>query len=105
MTARVWEFLLLSLIVEERGQLGAAGVACDSTGVSVCAPAVACSPPPSFACYAVVQAAGGMSHDGDGSVLDQVIHSTTTRSLISVGSRELVEESIPALQACRGGPA
>ena len=55
--APVFEHASLSLTVEVKGQLGAAGVACDSTGVSVCAPAVACSPPPSFACYADVQAA------------------------------------------------
>ena len=48
------------------------------------------------------QAAGGMSHDGKGSMLDQVITSTATRSIVCLGSRELVEESIPAMQASSG---
>jgi fructose-1,6-bisphosphatase len=47
-----------------------------------------------------VQAAGGSSFDGVGSVLDQKIDSVHARSLICVGSSELVEESKPAMREC-----
>ena len=47
----------------------------------------------------IVEAVGGSSHDGKGSMLDQTITSTATRSKVCLGSRDLVEESIPAMKA------
>ncbi len=49
----------------------------------------------------VVEAAGGASHDGDGSVLDRQIQSSGDRSVICLGSKAEVEKSVPALRAGR----
>jgi fructose-1,6-bisphosphatase len=46
----------------------------------------------------VVEAAGGMSHDGEGSLLDRVMDSANTRTTVCLGSSDMVEASIPALQ-------
>lgn len=48
----------------------------------------------------VPQAAGGASFDGCGSLLDQKIESTSARSVICVGSSQLVEQSKDALMEC-----
>ena len=47
----------------------------------------------------VLEAAGGNSHDGSGSVLDQAVRSVDARMVISLGSRELVASSIASLQS------
>ena len=46
----------------------------------------------------VMEAAGGASHDGSGSVLDQRIVDVDQRSIISLGSPGLVAASVPALK-------
>ena len=45
----------------------------------------------------IMEAAGGASHSGAGSILDQVISSSEQRSVISLGSKHEVEKSIPSL--------
>ena len=45
----------------------------------------------------VVESAGGASHDGRGSVLDQKISALDDRTVISLGSKQLVEMTQPAL--------
>jgi fructose-1,6-bisphosphatase len=46
-----------------------------------------------------VQAAGGVSHNGQGSMLDLKIADTGVRSVIAVGSAGAVGECVAALQA------
>lgn len=46
-----------------------------------------------------MQAAGGSSTDGQGSILDQVVSGCEARTKISMGSSQLVEQSLPAMQA------
>mmetsp|Transcript_24258 Transcript_24258/g.53024 ORF Transcript_24258/g.53024 Transcript_24258/m.53024 type:complete len:306 (+) Transcript_24258:97-1014(+) len=45
----------------------------------------------------IMEAAGGLSHDGTGSLLDRVIGATSERCVVCLGSKLLVEQSIPAL--------
>jgi hypothetical protein len=45
------------------------------------------------------QSAGGSSFDGQGSLLDQEIKSTSKKSIVCLGSRYLVQQSIPVLKA------
>lgn len=52
-----------------------------------------------LAVHYVLQAAGGASSDGRGSILDQKIKSTSDRTIICVGSSELVAESQAAMEA------
>ena len=47
----------------------------------------------------VVEAAGGASQDGAGSVLDQRIQSSGDRSVICLGSKAEVAKSVSALRA------
>lgn len=47
----------------------------------------------------VVQAAGGVSHNGHVSMLDLKIEDTGVRSVIAVGSQAQVEECVAALKA------
>ena len=47
----------------------------------------------------VVEAAGGASHDGAGSILDRKIQSSGDRSIICLGSKAEVARSLPALRA------
>ncbi|KAG2494223.1 hypothetical protein HYH03_007579 [Edaphochlamys debaryana] len=47
----------------------------------------------------VLEAAGGSSTTGQHSVLDEPIRTTNDRSKICLGSSQLVEESLPAMQA------
>lgn len=44
------------------------------------------------------QAAGGMSHDGSGSILDAVIRDTGDRSIIALGTRSMVTQCLDALR-------
>ena len=46
----------------------------------------------------IVEAAGGASHDGTGSVLQRRISSTQERSIVSLGSTQEVAKSVPSLQ-------
>eukprot|EP00798_Chlamydomonas_sp_ICE-L_P013014 gene13014-3519_t len=46
----------------------------------------------------IIEAAGGASHDGQGSMLDARIESTAIKSIVCLGSTELVEQSIPAMK-------
>lgn len=46
----------------------------------------------------IMEAAGGASHDGKGSVLDRRIQAAQDRSIISLGTKVEVEKSIAALQ-------
>lgn len=46
----------------------------------------------------VVEAAGGASHDGRGSMLDQKIDAVDKRTPISLGSPKLVKQSVAALK-------
>ena len=46
----------------------------------------------------IVEAAGGSSHDGQGSVLDRKIGGVGEKTVISLGSGSMVEQSIKALQ-------
>ena len=48
---------------------------------------------------AVLQAAGGHSSDGRGSILDMVVHSNEDRSAICVGSAGMVVSSREAMAA------
>jgi fructose-1,6-bisphosphatase len=47
----------------------------------------------------LLQAAGGVSHNGHGSMLDLTIEDTGMRSVIAVGSQSQVEECVAALKA------
>ncbi|GAX80179.1 hypothetical protein CEUSTIGMA_g7617.t1 [Chlamydomonas eustigma] len=47
----------------------------------------------------IVESAGGSSFDGEGSMLDQQIMSTSTKSIVCLGSRDLVQQSIPAMKS------
>uniref|UniRef100_A0A7S0S0I6 Fructose-bisphosphatase n=1 Tax=Chlamydomonas leiostraca TaxID=1034604 RepID=A0A7S0S0I6_9CHLO len=47
----------------------------------------------------VIEAAGGMSHDGHGSMLDRTIQTTADRTIVCLGSSDLVAQSMPAMQA------
>lgn len=47
----------------------------------------------------VVESAGGASHDGKGSILDRPIEAVGDRTVISLGSRELVADTKAALAA------
>lgn len=49
----------------------------------------------------VVEAAGGSSHNGRGSVLDERIDAVDTHSVISLGSRKLVMQSVASLNNIR----
>ena len=49
----------------------------------------------------VVEAAGGASHSGSGSVLDQRIDAVDTRTVISLGSHTLVMQSVASLKNIR----
>lgn len=49
----------------------------------------------------VVEAAGGASHSGHGSVLDQRIDAVDTRTVISLGSHKLVMQSVASLKNMR----
>jgi Fructose-1-6-bisphosphatase, C-terminal domain len=49
----------------------------------------------------VVEAAGGASHDGRGSVLDQRIETVDARTVISLGSHKLVMQSVASLKNIR----
>jgi fructose-1,6-bisphosphatase len=46
----------------------------------------------------IVEAAGGRSHDGQGSALDIKITSTDVRSIVSLGSPDEVEKTVWALR-------
>ena len=46
----------------------------------------------------IVEAAGGSSHDGKGSVLDRKIRDVGDKTVISLGSCSMVEQSVKALQ-------
>lgn len=46
----------------------------------------------------IVEAAGGSSHDGKGSILDRKIESVQDKTSISLGSKVEVERSVKALQ-------
>lgn len=50
-------------------------------------------------CVCVPQAAGGVSHNGHGSMLDLKIEDTGVRSIIAVGSQSQVQDCVAALQA------
>ena len=47
----------------------------------------------------IVAAAGGATHDGQGCVLKRTIKNTQERSIVSLGCRDLVRQSIRSLQA------
>lgn len=49
---------------------------------------------------AALQAAGGVSHDGQGSILDLKLNDTAGRTIIALGSKTQVEQ---CLEAMRGG--
>ena len=49
----------------------------------------------------VVAAAGGSTHDGEDSVLQRKITSTQERSAVSLGSHDLVQQSIDSMKASR----
>jgi fructose-1,6-bisphosphatase len=44
------------------------------------------------------QAAGGVSHDGQGSILDLVINDTGARSIIALGSAPQVQQCLDAMR-------
>lgn len=46
----------------------------------------------------IIEAAGGLSHDGQGSILDKRINSVQDKTGISLGTKTEVESSIKALQ-------
>lgn len=46
-----------------------------------------------------MQAAGGVSHDGQGSILDLKIEDTGARTIIALGSKPQVEQCLEALMA------
>ncbi|KAF6260023.1 hypothetical protein COO60DRAFT_939814 [Scenedesmus sp. NREL 46B-D3] len=46
----------------------------------------------------VVEAAGGVSHDGQGSILDLVINDTGARSIIALGSAPQVQQCLDAMR-------
>lgn len=52
----------------------------------------------------MLQAAGGVSHNGHGSMLDVLIEDTGMRSVVALGSASQVEECLPALQAGQQDP-
>lgn len=53
---------------------------------------------PPLLCF-FLQAAGGVSHNGHGSMLDLRIDDTGMRSVIAVGSAAQVQQCVAALQA------
>jgi len=46
----------------------------------------------------IVEAAKGTSHDGRGSVLDRKIVAVEDKTVVSLGSSEMVRQSVGALQ-------
>jgi hypothetical protein len=48
--------------------------------------------------FPCLQAAGGTTFDGMGSVLDSQISSTEAKSICAMGSTDLVERTVPAMQ-------
>lgn len=69
-----------------------------------CSPASTSAPPKLRLLYEcapvafVIEAAGGASHDGRGSVLDQIVVAADQRTVFCVGSPKLVQASIASLQ-------
>ena len=46
----------------------------------------------------IIEAAGGLSHDGQGSILEKKINSAQDKTVVSLGTREEVTRSIQSLQ-------
>lgn len=46
----------------------------------------------------IVEAAKGGSHDSHGSVLDRKVRAVEDKTVVSLGSKDMVEQSIKALQ-------
>lgn len=46
----------------------------------------------------IVEAAGGVSHDGQGSILDLELNDTGSRSIIALGSKSMVEQCLEAMR-------
>ena len=46
----------------------------------------------------IIEAAGGISHDGQGSILEKTIDSVQDKTAISLGTKMEVESSVKSLQ-------